>query len=138
MSYFENSLIYKVISGSWFLGWMVSTPGEHPQYYTYSYAYKLSNSLVRSLTVCLQRLGRFLLVQGKTSLIINNPIGFVGLLMFFYFGFDLSLNDYGLKRTLSEALLMVVGLLLPLVKSFPGIYQGSIIYRFLNWWAKTD
>lgn len=138
MSYFENSIIYKVISGSWFLGWLVSTPEEHPEYYTYSFAYRLSNSLVRCLTACLQRLGRFLLTQGKTSLIINNPIGFIGLLMFFYFGFDLSLNDYGLKRTLMETLLMIAGLLLPLLKSYPAIYRGSIIYRCCNWWVKTD
>lgn len=138
MSYFENSLIYKIISGSWFFGWMVSTPEEHTEYYTCSYAYKLSNSLVHALTASLQRLGRFLVKQGKTSLVINNPMGFIGLLMFFYFGFDLGLNDYGLKRTLCEVVLMVVSLLLPLIKSFPGIYQGTIIYRFLNWWTNTD
>lgn len=138
MSYFENSVIYKVISGSWFLGWLVSTPEDRTDYYTYSYAYRISNSLVTFITDYLQRLGRFLNTQGKTSLIINNPVGFIGLLMFFYFGFDLSLNDYGLKRTLMETLLMIIGLLLPLLKSCPGIYQGSIIYRFLNWWGKTD
>ena len=138
MNYWENSIIYRAISGSWFLGWLVSTPEERSDYYTYSYAYRLSNRWLSSLTRYMQRGVRFLTDQGKASIVISNPLGFMGLLLFFYFGFDLSLNDYDLKRTLIEILLMITGLLLPLLKSCPGIYRGSIIYRFCSWWTRTD
>ena len=109
MSYFKNSVLYKIIAGSWFFGWLVATPGVRPEYYAHSYAYRLSNSLLNYLTGCLQHLGRFLNNQGKTSLLINNPPGFIGVLIFFYFGFDLSLNDYGLQRTIRERFLVIVG-----------------------------
>lgn len=138
MNYWENSIIYRAISGSWFLGWLVSIPGERSDCYSNSYAYRLGNNLAKFLTRYLQRLGRVLIAQGKTSAFITNPAGFVGLLVFFYFGFDLSLNDYGLKRTLIEILLMITGLLLPALKPYPGIYRGSIIYRFCSWWTGTD
>lgn len=138
MSYFENSFTYKIISGSWFLGWLVSTPEDCPNYYAQSIVYQISNRLIVTITRCLEPLGRFLNDQGKTSLVVNNPFGFIGLLILIYFGFDLGLNDYGVKRTLIEILLAISGLLMLFLKPYGTIWQGSIIYRSFNWWIKTN
>lgn len=120
------------------MGWLVDTPKIRPEYYAHSCAYLLSDSLVNFLTACLQPVGRFLKKQGKSSLIINNPLGFTGLLIFFYFGFDLSLNNYGLQRTIIEIFLLIVGLIMMFLKTCPAIWQGSFIHRFFNWWGKTN
>jgi hypothetical protein len=138
MTYWENSLIYKIISGSWFIGWLVSPPGDRSYYYKYSFAYIISNSLLNYITALLQRFGSCLNSRGKTSLFITNPLGFIGLLIFFYCGFDIILNDYNFKRNLLEGVLAIIGLFMLFLKLYPSIYQGCIIYRLFAWWGKTE
>lgn len=138
MNYWENSIVYRILAGSWFLGWLVDAPGEISQHIKYSFSYRLADNFIKLVQKLLNRAGNSLKQHENKSLAVKNPLGFLGLLVFFYFASDLVINDYGLKRTIIEIALAAAGILLTLLKIVPGIWTGSIMYRFFAWWTRTD
>ncbi|MDD2585677.1 MAG: hypothetical protein PHT79_04025 [Syntrophomonadaceae bacterium] len=140
MHYWEHSLIYRMLAGSWFFSWLITAPADISHYYKNSWSYRGADKLVNSLCKWLQKAGQGVKKQETGSMLIKNPVGFIGLFIFFYFGFDLIINlhDYQTGRIIIGILLAVTGLLLPLLKHAPGLWRGSIIYRCIAWWARTD
>ncbi|MBC7076496.1 MAG: hypothetical protein H5T98_10650 [Syntrophomonadaceae bacterium] len=137
MSYWQNSTVYKMLAGSCFFGWLVVYPEDKSHRFRYSIVWKVTNWLINGVVGLLQYAGKFLKQQGNSSLVINNPSGFLGLLAFFYFAFDLVLNDLTALRAAVETALAAGGLLMLLVKPVPGIWRGSVIFKVLNWWERT-
>lgn len=52
-------------------------------------------------------------------IMLSRPLNLLGMCLFFYFSFDLLLNDYAWKRTVFEALLALAGLFMPLLRILP-------------------
>ncbi len=136
---FKHSLIYRLLSSSLTLGWMVSAQEEEQKdYISLSYGYRLSSRLLNPLLNILYRLGDALRKLGECSIAGQDLLGFLGILVFFYFTFDLALNDYSLRRTIMEAVMAGGGLTMPLIRKNPGIWQGSLILSFFRWWETSD
>lgn len=138
MTYWTNSVCYRALAGSWLLGWLVRAPEDRSQVFLTSIAYKLSRSCLDRLAAGLQHLGKPINRVSQGSFLVQNPLGFLGLLMFFYFGFDLMINQHSLLRTLLEYLLLISGLLLPFIAPRPGVWEGSLAGRLLGWWRRTE
>ena len=136
---FKHSLFYKLLSSSLTLGWLVSAPEEEQKdYIRPSYSYQYSSKLVDFILDILYKIGDVLRKLGQGSIAGQDLLGFFGILVFFYFTFDLALNDYSLRRTLMEIIVALAGLALPLLRKAPGIRQGSLLLSFFRWWEESD
>ncbi len=136
---FKYSLFYRLLSSSFILGWLVSSPEEEQiDYISPSYSYRFSSRLMEALLDILYKIGTALRKLGEGSIAGQDFLGFLGILLFFYFTFDLALNDYSLRRTIMEAVLALGGFAMPLRRKVPGLGQGSLILSFFRWWGRTD
>jgi len=138
MKYVKHSIIYKIFAGSWLFGWLISTPEDRSHYYQSSLIYNLTRKLLEIVVGLIYSWGKVFRKYEPTSLVAINPAGFVGLLLFFYFGFDLVLHDYDFYRTIIEIWLVIAAVLMVFSKILPGIWQGSLIYRIPEWWSSRD
>lgn len=134
----NNSFFYRLLAGSWLLGWLVSTPEDTALYYKTSLVYRAGRRLAEGAAKLFYMIGTPVRKYEKTSLVAINPLGFLGMVMFFYLSFDISLNDYSWKRTLAEVVLILLALLMTAARSYPGLWKGTIAYRMINWWAGCD
>lgn len=152
-SLFKNSIIYKLLSTSWFLGWLVSVPTPETKVAVNSdlalpnnakdsmgteEALPLVYRLMEALLGVLYRIGDTMRNVSKGSIVINNFFALIGILISFYLIFDLATNEYGRLRMLIQAFLALGSLLMPLHKFIPGLWQGSRILSFFSWWGRTD
>ncbi len=136
---FKHSLIYRLLSSSFMLGWLVSAPEEEQtDNISHSYSYRWSSRLMEALTDILYKIGDTLGKLGEGSIAGQDLLGFLGILVFFYFTLDLALNDYSLRRTVMESVLALGGFSMPLLRKVPGLGQGSLILSFFRWWGRTD
>ena len=136
---FKHSLFHRLLSNSFFLGWLFSNPGEkESDYITSSYAYRLSHRVVEAVLRLLYKMGGFLRKAAAGSLMGQHLPLVLGTLVFLYFIVDIAINDYGLRRSLMEIAIALMALSLALLSRFPGLGQGSWIFSFFRWWGKTD
>jgi hypothetical protein len=52
-------------------------------------------------------------------IMLFRPLNLIGMCLFFYFSFDLLLNDYAWERTIFGAFLAMAGLFMPLLRFLP-------------------
>ncbi len=136
---FKHSIIYRLLSSSWLLGWMVSGLQEDKRdYYSGSYVGRFSNRIIEAVLQVLYRSGDAVRKAIKGSIVFGNFPGVLGILILGYFVFDLTINNYGILRTLIEIALALSGLFLLLLNYIPGLWQGSLLGAFFHWWGKTD
>ncbi len=134
----QSSICYKLLAGSWFLGWLVDTPADRDGYYETSVVYRFGRKLVDGAAKLFYRAGAAVRKYEKTSLVAVNPLGVIGMLMFFYLSFDISLNDYSWQRTLAEIIFILLALLLAAARSCPGLWKGTAACRAITWWIDHD
>ncbi len=136
---FKHSLFYRLLSSSLLLGWLVSAPEEERvDYISPSYTYQVSSRLLGILLNILYKVGGTLRRLGDGSIAGRNLLGFLGILVFCYFIFDLACHDYGLRRTIIETILALGGLSMLFRREISGWGQGSLILSFFHWWARSD
>ncbi len=136
---FKHSLFYKLLSSSLILGWLVSAPEEEQKdYMRPSYSYRFISRLMDVLLDILYRMGDTLRKLTQCSIAGQDLLGFIGILVFFYFTFDIALNDYSLRRTIIEVLIALAGLGMPFIRKAPGIWEGSLIIACFRWWETSD
>ncbi len=135
----KHSLFYRLLSNSFTLGWLFAKPeAESADYITSSYTYKLSHRVVEALLKPLYKMAWFIGQRAAESWVRRNLLLLVGLLIFLYFSSDIAINHYGLRRSLIELIIALMGLGLALLAKFPGIGQGSWFFSFFRWWGETD
>lgn len=138
MKYWENSLLYKALAGSWFFGWLLLSPEDKSGYFYNAWTYRFVDKMLVAVLRALQQGGQLLQKKEIRSELIKNPAAFLAVCIFFYLSFDLIFHDYLLTRNMIEVLIIILAFLMSIYKSLPGIWQGSFIYRFFDWWTKTD
>lgn len=138
MRFWQNSLIYRLGAGSWLMGWLFAPPGQEKPYYEGSKVYGAILTMTTAAVRWLQKVGAAAKKLETGSILVKNPIGFLGMLLFFYFAFDVVLHQYVLTRKALEIMLALAGLFLTLLHHWPGLWQGTLVYRLLKWWQDTD
>ncbi|MGR6837143.1 hypothetical protein [Syntrophomonas erecta] len=136
MGYTQHSFVFKILAGSWFLGWLFAPPADRSQVFAGSWFYRGSAWLVQALVKGLYRIGQPINRLASSSYLIQNPVGFIGLLVFFYFITDIIINpEANVPASLVIAFLAIV---IPLLVKAPGIGKGTLIYRLFKWWIRTE
>lgn len=138
MLFWKNSLVYRLCAGSWVIGWLFAPPDQESVYYDGSRACTATGAIGNVTARVLQKAGAAVKRVESGSLLVNRPAGFLGMLLFFYFSFDLVLHDYALTRAVLESALALTGLLMALLYHWPGLWQGTLAYRLWHWWQDTD
>ncbi len=122
---FRYSWTYRLLAGSWFLGWLVaggsvSIPANQRE----------SNAFLRWLYRC----GDALHQTVQKSSILSHGLGILGTLIIVYGIWRLTVGA-GLRIPL---LLILAGILLSMLQFIPGAGKGSYILSLFHWWSRTD
>ncbi|HHW60583.1 MAG TPA: hypothetical protein GX404_01595 [Syntrophomonadaceae bacterium] len=129
---FHYSWTYRLLAGSWLLGWLVSTP---PETETVAYESVFSPLVRRSGQAVLQWLykcGAVLRRWGEGSWILNNWLGLLGLLIA-GLGLGRFITGAGLRI---PAILVLIGIAVAVQGFLPLAWQGSRVmsasYRLIQ------
>lgn len=138
MNVVENSIAFRWMAGSWFLGWLVAAPSGHDEYFQGSYAYRMTDSLVKGFTRLLSRVGPKIDYWGESSLLLARPLMMLGLVVLLaaigsWYG-----GGIGWKWLIIKIFLTALALLLLTVEKNSGIYRGSLPGRAIKWWLENE
>lgn len=135
---YKNSVFYRIMAGSWVLGWLFTTSAPEPDWYRDSISYNWGRKIIKLVSAWLSIPGRYLDKYGSSSLVISNLTGLLGLVIFLYLIQDLLFNDYSWYRVVAELLLLVLAVAMLFAKRHPQTWTNSIFYRLPLWWRSQD
>ena len=132
---FRYSWTYRLLAGSWFLGWLVSAPAEVTTDIKSGSALapaarRGSNALLQWLHRC----GTGLYQGFSGSRILSHGLGMMGIFILVYGLWRLAIGA-GLRIPL---LLILAGIALSVLQFIPGAKQGSWFLSLFRWWSRTD
>lgn len=132
---FRYSWTYRLLAGSWFLGWLVSAPAEVPQDIKSGSvlapaAQRGSNALGQWLYQC----GNVVYKWFSGSRSLSHGPGLVGIFILVYGLWRLVIGA-GLRIPM---VLILAGIALSVLQFIPGARQGSIFLSLFRWWSRTD
>lgn len=132
---FRYSWTYRLLAGSWFLGWLVAAPAEVPKdiktgSVLASTAWRGSNTFLRWLYRC----GNGLYQVFSGSKILSHGLGLVGIATLAYGLWRLVIGA-GLRIPL---VLILAGIALSALQFIPGAGRGSWFLSLFRWWSRTD
>lgn len=138
MNIVENSITYRWLAGSWLLGWLVAAPSSYDGYYQGSMVYRWTDSLISGFIGRLGRLGHKISGWGDTSWLLARPLMVLGWLALLaavggWYG-----GGTGWKWLIIKLFLTGLAPVLLMVEKYPGIYQGSLPGRAINWWLENE
>ncbi len=131
---FRYSWTYRLLAGSWFLGWLVSAPAQVKDINNGSV---LASATRRGSDVLRQwfyRCGDILHQWFSASIILSRWLGLIGIFILVYGLWRLVIGA-GLRIPL---VLILAGIALSMLQFIPGAGQGSIFLSLFRWWSRTD
>jgi hypothetical protein len=132
---FRYSWTYRLLAGSWFLGWLVSAPAEVTT--DINSGSVLAPAARRGSNDFLQWLYRFGTCLNQLfsgSRILSHGLGLLGIFILFYGLWRLAIGA-GLRIPL---VLILVGIALSALQFIPGASRGSWFLSLFRWWSRTD
>lgn len=132
---FRYSWTYRLLAGSWFLGWLVSAPAEVTT--DINSGSVLAPAARRGSNVFLHWLYRFgtcLHQVFSGSRILFHGLGLLGIVILFYGLWRLAIGA-GLRIPL---VLILAGIVLSALQFIPGASRGSWFLSLFRWWSRTD
>jgi hypothetical protein len=134
---FQSSWIYRLLSGSWLLGWLVARPDDNFARYEFSWLYRLgckirepffarANEGVAKLADC-----------SGSSRLTASPLQFTGVLLIICLLLSLAFHRYFFS---DKKILLGFSLaaLLILARYWRVMWENSFICRTVNWWNNTE
>lgn len=131
---FRYSWTYRLLAGSWFLGWLVAAPAEVlKDIKTGSILAPAARRAHNSFLDGLYRFGNSLYPIFSGSKILSHGLGLIGIFILVYGLWRLVIGA-GLRIPL---VLILAGIALSVLQFIPGAGQGSFLSLF-RWWSRTD
>ncbi len=132
---FRYSWTYRLLAGSWFLGWLVSSPAEVTKDIKSGSVLALSARRgSNAFRYWLYRCGTTLYKWFSGSIILSHGLGLLGIFIMVYGLWRLAIGA-GLRIPL---VLILAGIALSVLEFIPGARQGSIFLSLFRWWSRTD
>jgi hypothetical protein len=127
---YQNSWFYRIVAGSWLLGWLLTTPDQERNWYSTSFFYNLGRKTTRLLSTWLGLPGRYLDEYAKGSLIISNLSGVLVIIISLYLAQDLIFNDYSWYRETLESALLIISLVTWLSRRSQSIWDREHVLPY--------
>ena len=135
--FLRSSLFYRVLSGSWLLGWLADQPPANYHIYETSWLYRQCDKITESAFTLLTRSVNKLKACSDSSRLSANPLQFMGILLFICLLMTLAFNYSAISYTRLVPG-MVLAVLLVLFPYWRVIWANSFIYRVVSWWNDTE
>lgn len=141
-----NSFIYKVITwiifgaenllrGSFLLSWLTAdTVGQTGDSADTSRIARVVNRIAEWKVSLLWKIGGAFRLSAGESLFLRHPLGFIGLMIFFYCGIQAMTPGLSQGRIILFLGLALVGFLLLFMRPSRQWLQGSLLVRAMRWW----
>jgi hypothetical protein len=132
---FRYSWTYRLLAGSWFLGWLVSAPAEATKdIKSGSVLAPAARRRSNALKQWYYRCGDVLYQWFSGSIILSRWLGLIGIFILVYGLWRLVIGA-GLRIPL---VLILAGIALSVLQFIPGAGKGSIFLSLFRWWSRTD
>lgn len=132
---FRYSWIYRLMAGSFFLGWLVSSPAEvTTDTKSGSVLAPAARQGGNAFLQWLYRCGAGLRRGGQGSWILSHWLGLLGIFILAYGLWRLAIGA-GLRIPL---VLILAGIVLSVLQFIPGAGKGSLFLSLFRWWSRTD
>ena len=131
---FRYSWTYRLLAGSWFLGWLVSAPAQVKDINSGSVLIAATRRAGDVLRQWFYRCSNVLYQWFSGSIILPRWLGLIGIFILLY-GLCRLVIGAGLRIPL---VLILAGTALSVLQFIPGARQGSIFLSLFRWWSRTD
>jgi|GEM_PF-5880574 len=135
MNYWKNSLIYKILSGSWLFSWLLLAPEDKSAYIAHSFVYKAVSHILKSM---IRRLHKWCVViekLSKGSLLIGN-LYFIIVLLLTAVGISCFRFPLRLSSVIVGTLILLAVFMTATRKLAPQTWENSLIVNAFAWWRK--